>query len=212
MKNHFCKCRWLAGTAGLLILSGCVSLSSLQSPRVLEPKQEFHGFALAGFYDRDQNGLGLYEVDIYGRFGIAKNWDLGYKIYGVPLLFGGIQGDIKYQILAKPLKIAGDLGLSYSRVAGDEDVNVNAFVVQPMILVGDERFYAGAKAVCVATSGRVEIFDSNSFGSRNALPGIVLGAVIEIGKKRQLAPEMNIYFLSKGETMILPAIGLQIRK
>ena len=119
----------LAGTAGLLILSGCVSLSSLQSPRVLEPKQEFHGFALAGFYDQDQNVVGLYEIDIYGRFGIAKNWDLGYKIYGVPLLFGGIQGDIKYQILAKPLKIAGDLGLSYSRVAGGEDVNVSALYI-----------------------------------------------------------------------------------
>ena len=81
-----------------------------------------------------------------------------------------------------------------------------------MILVGDEHFYAGAKAVCVATSGRVEFFDSNSFGSSNALPGIVLGAVIGIGKKRQIVPEMNIYFFSKGETVILPGIGFQIRK
>jgi hypothetical protein len=63
-----------------------------------------------------------------------------------------------------------------------------------------------------ATSGRVEFFDSNSSGSSNALPGIVLGAAIEIGKKRQIVPEMNIYFLSKGEPVILLGIGLQIRK
>lgn len=205
MKKYFCKYHWLTGTGGLLILlSGCVSLSSLQSPKVLEPKQESHGFALAGFYDQDQHKLGLYEVDLYGRFGIAKHWDWGYKIYGIPFWFAGIQGDIKYQILDKPLKIAGDIGLSYARVEND----INTVGVYPMLLVGYQRFYTGVKAVYFISNGEIEFFDS--FRARHALPGIVFGAII--GKKQQIVPEINLYFFPQGEAAILPGIGFQIRK
>jgi hypothetical protein len=194
------------GAVGLLILislSGCVSLSSLQSPQVLEPKQQSHGFALAGFYDHEQNKLELYEIDVYGRFGIAKHWDLGYKIYGIPFWFAGIQQDIKYQILDKSVKIAGDIGISYTRVERE----INVFGFYPMLLVGTERFYAGVKAVYFTSSGGIEFF--GSFRSQT-LSSLVFGVII--GKKQQIVPEINIYFFPQGETAILPGIGFQIRR
>jgi len=61
----------------LLFKKGCISLSTYQSPKILEKGDAQAGVGmLAGFG----------ELSLIGRYGISDRMDIGAKIYGMPVV------------------------------------------------------------------------------------------------------------------------------
>lgn len=193
----------------LLGLTGCFSLSTFQSPQVLEPGQKSLGFGVSGFYIESEDVSGIIEFDIFGRYGLANRLDGGIKIFGLPAIAGGIQGDLKYQVLKDPFFLSFDLASFYATIPTlfDEDENINTFGITPLILVGNRTFYGGAKIYSISRFDKIDLFGSISkLRATESMPALVLGATL--GKNAKIIPEVNIYFFG-GETVLIFGIGLQ---
>jgi len=189
-------------------LNGCVSMSTFQSPQVLERGQNSLGFGVSGFLDETDEKLAIYEFDIFTRYGLANRLDGGIKIFGLPGLFGGIQGDLKYQIIKGPFFVSVDLASFYATAPSifDDDDNINTFGFTPLILVGNRTFFGGAKINYITRIDKIDLFGSSSEFRAKGMPGLVFGAML--GKKAQIIPEVNIYFFD-GESALVFGLGLQ---
>jgi len=189
-------------------LNGCVSLSTLQSPQVLEKGQKSLGLGLSGFYEESSEFVGIYEFDIFARYGLANKLDGGIKVFGLPGLTGGVQGDLKYQVLEKPFFVSLDIASSYAiALSLDDDEKIHIYGITPLILLGNRTFYGGAKINYFTSLNKIDFFGSSSKSRSGAnMPALVFGAML--GKKGKFIPEVNIYFLD-GETALVFGIGLQ---
>ena len=194
----------------LLILTThvrCV-LTTFQSPAVLEPDQRAIGVGASVISDLEKGWLG--EFDIYGRTGINQNLDAGFK-YSLPL---AISGDLKYQILSKPILFSADLGVSYGYIPGiisDASNSTHFIAIQPMLLAGSKHIYGGIKSWIPFMSfsierGGIETDVGIGFGA----PAFFLGA--SIGDKLRILPEANFYLTIGQESydlFLISGIGLQ---
>ena len=111
----------------ILAFTGCIPLTTLQTPEVLAPGKTSGGVGFNGFLDTGENEFGVYEIDIFFRRGLAKRLDGGIKIFGFPGLFGGVQGDVKYQLVDDPFFVAISLGAFYSSADSFGDDNINTY-------------------------------------------------------------------------------------
>jgi hypothetical protein len=202
MKNFY-FCLWAALVA-LILLSGCMSLTTLQSAKTLDPGKVTVGLG-AGLATDGKSGGPVAEAGM--RAGVAKNFDFGAKwSYPLLLFFDG-----KYQVADGSLKVAADLGWSYFSYNGlIGNIHGTSYGWYPMLMIGQDHWYAAVKGVYFSTSGQFDFFGTQSFSdSRWISTNVVFGAVI--GSKWQFMPEVNcIIPMYSGKTIIVPAVGLQI--
>jgi hypothetical protein len=184
----------------LINLTGCMSYTTLQSPKTLDGGEVLFG---AGVSSPDVR-VPLIEVNT--RVGIIRNFDIGAKFDMGSLIFL----DGKYQILRDPINISADLGWSYFSHTGNFGESKGKTTCwYPMIIAGQDHWYVGVKRVHWSTEGEFEIIgDWKYSGSGWFSTNVVAGGIV--GEKVRFMPEVNFIFPDSGErTLIVPAIGIQ---
>jgi len=146
-------CCSLAAILAILLLSSCYSLTTFQSAKVLDPGQAAFGGGAA-----IATG-GVFETTAFGRIGLSQHSDVGFKVFGLPGFGFCLFGDMKYQFLKTVRNAAVDFGASYmdgaSSFGADEWNSVGLY---PTVLFGDEKTYAGAKAVIIMGEIELDLF------------------------------------------------------
>lgn len=133
-------------------------------------------------------------MDIYGRFGIVENLDVGVKLSEFyPFL--KVVTDVKYQILRNPITVSADLGYSFYL----EHITTHGFY--PMILFGKENLYGGIKVIFHSIWGVVEPFDKNVSTGYLIFPGFMVGTAF--GDRVRLLLEAEIYFTDDMKTQLI---------
>lgn len=179
-----------------LLLVHCVSFSTYQTPETLAPKGVVFGGGVAGVVA--DGSLGFGGVELHGRYGLAPKLDMGLKLEGMPGLYYLLMGDVKYQLVGKPLMVSADMGLSVS--AGSRHTNTLGWY--PMILAGTPHLYGGVKAILIRGT-----FDGEAFTVDHPLTGVVLGT--RFGHRFRLLPELNVYFSRRSSPLIFGGVGFQ---
>ena len=188
---------FMAITCAALILSGCVSYTTLQSARPIDPGEVDLDAGTAVFPGKRTSVIP--EVGV--RAGVARNFDMGAKFN----FTGVLSADGKVQFIEKPLRVSADFGWSYFGLRGD--INSTTVAFYPSILVGEDHWYAGVRQTYETSSGTFNIFGPGSFSSDQVSTNIVLGG--SIGDKVRVLPEINIYFREDEKPFIVPALGFQ---
>ncbi len=116
-KNYIFLSLFIVG----LFVSGCGSLSTFQNAEVTPTGKAVIGGGvngivntIGGISDEGESSMLFPVPEIYGRYGLAKDWDAGIK-YTLPLT---ISGDIKYQLIDGPVAVAFNPGCSMFIIGG----------------------------------------------------------------------------------------------
>ena len=192
----------------LFLYCGCWSLSTFQSPVVLEKGKNSGGIGFTGFIDKEEGQLEFYEFDIFLRWGLFHDFEGGIKIFGLPALGGGIQGDLKYQVIEGPIFIAVDMAIFYAlgpKIATDEFIHTYGYT--PMILIGSKTIYCGFKNI-FSFSGDELSLGSSSRRIEASLPALVFG--LSIGESFQIMPELN-YYIGPEDNLFVLGLGLRFK-
>ncbi|UCG42004.1 MAG: hypothetical protein JSU73_08945 [candidate division WOR-3 bacterium] len=151
-----------------------------QSPEVLEPGEHAVGVGGAGAVVSAPE-VRPHELDLFYRIGMDGNTDLGGRLlYSFNTTVDDRRAltflvDGKHCVRTGPLRIAGDLGLSWTPAAWW------AIGIHPTVMFGTERLYAGA---------RMSIYKSGSwYGWHEGLPSFTVGA--KLGKRFYVMPEVT---------------------
>jgi hypothetical protein len=181
----------------LIFLTGCMSYTTLQSSKTLEPGQVIIGGGISE--------SGTIRSEVNSRVGVVKRFDVGAKIEAGPLYFV----DGKYQILQGPINVSADLGWAYFSYDGDFGQDKGKFTSwYPMLMVGQDHWYIALKEVYFSAQSDFELFGAWKFkGSGWISTNITAGAIV--GEKVRFLPEMNLIISRGGSAVIVPAIGLQ---
>jgi hypothetical protein len=184
------------------LLSGCMSYTTLQSPKTLGPGKVILGGGAA--LPISDNEVKVYP-EINARIGLFNHFDIGAK-YSAPSLFFF---DGKYQIIENPFYLSADLGWSYFSYDGSIAGSKGTFTAwYPMIIAGQDHWYAAVKEVYGETQGEVDIFGLFKFSSSGWLStNVTVGGII--GTNVRLLPELNFIIPNKGKVLFVPAFGLQ---
>ncbi len=178
----------------------CMSLTTFQTPEVLEKDKKLFG---VGFMQRlDESSNTNPTSEFYIRRHLFNNVDAGIRFMGIPFLLGLSIVDVKWSIIKKPIYVTLDFAVS--RWALDiESKPVIGFY--PMIMVGNKRLYAGYKYNYLKfESGICGIFDLDR-ELEISEPSIVLGS--SIGKNLFIQPEVNLFFLKNGKSFSVYSLG-----
>jgi hypothetical protein len=180
--------------AVVVIFSGCISYTTLQTPETLPPGKVAVGVGAAV-------GTGaMFEVG--GRVGLAKNLDAGVKVALPRLVFT----DAKVQLTDGPVLVATDLGFSYMNTSEDGNgVTVNSYGLYPMLLVGGRHWYVGGKGIYFWTNGTMDILGGSGWLGSAAVAGIWLGT-----DDIKLLLEGNAFFFRSGTPVFLGGVGVQL--
>jgi hypothetical protein len=186
----------------VIIFTGCASFSTYQSPEVLEPQEKALGIGFSEIFNADNSKITSGPMEIYGRFGIVKNLDVGVKLAGfIPWLT--VFTDVKYQFLREPIMVSADLGYSFFHL---EDITTHG--LYPMVLLGRKYLYGGIKAIYLSSWGTIEPFDESAISGHLFFPGVVVGT--SFGDRTRLLLEANIYFTEDRNTpLIFMGVALQ---
>ena len=124
--------KYIFVTVLALLFSGCVSMSTLQTARVLEENEKEFGFAAYTMTDytllieteEDEDELTSITggtIEAFTRTSIGKNFDMGVKAYFIGAIVDG-----KYQFYdGDRFAMALDLGIGYNRLtASDEKITI----------------------------------------------------------------------------------------
>ncbi len=165
----------------LMNSTGCVSYSTLQTPKVLENNEVMVGLGATTDFETDENPV----LEIYTRWAAFKDFDMGVKITGVPFAVGIIGWDIKYQALNidSTFYVALDFGLSHS--SGDFGKTIGYY---PAVFIGNERFFGGAKVIII--DSEVDLFGKHKISGN--VPVIFIGT--SIGDNWRILPVANLLF------------------
>ena len=186
-------CCPLAAIFAAVMLNGCVSFTTFQSPKVLEPEQ----VALGGGVAVGTNGP--YEAAVYGRVGLLNQSEVGFKAFGIPGLSLGVFGDIKHQFLKDPPYGTVDFGVSY--ISGIVDL-------YPMLLLGNENAHAGGKIVYFFVGEEFDLFGSDEEDYFSAwFPMIFVGA--SLGGSVRFMPEITVS-LPPGPVLLWAGVAIQL--
>ena len=123
-----------------LLLAGCSSMSVFQSPGVLPKGKTETGIGTSFITNEEE--LYFVNLEVHTRRGLGKNWEAGAKLFGLPVLIGGVMGEIKYQLLDKPFLVSADLGASCLLTR-----DLNYFEGYPMLIFGIDRIYGGYRGI-----------------------------------------------------------------
>lgn len=188
-----------------LSLSGCVSYTTLQSAKTLDPGEVHLGAGAGCLASEDRTPV---QLELGMRVGIVQNFDAGAKYIMPNFIFL----DGKYQILSGPVNLSFDLGYSYFRYFGDfsHSSKGSGSAWYPMLIVGQDYWYAGIKRVYFSTQGEIEVIGLNKFETSGWMStNIVAGGII--GTSVRLLPEINIIIPPRGKTLVVPALGFQFQ-
>lgn len=192
--------------ATTLLVGGCASYTTLQSPRTLRPGKVQLGAGTAIVATGSEPAL---IPEFGGRVGVARHFDVGAKYMMPGLLFG----DAKLQLLdarhEAPFDLALDLGVSHTSFdSEDDDGSLSCTGLYPALLIGKDFWYAGAKATYLFIDGKGDFgdvgvtFDASGLAYTTFVAGLVLGQTL------QFLPEVNLHVNSEGEPLLMPAISL----
>jgi hypothetical protein len=178
----------------LFISCGSYSMSTVQSPKVLEPEDKAFGinvFQPSIPFDTASLGLKSPILEIFGRFGQYKYIDFGGKI-GFPIGQGIVSapyfyGDFKYQIIDKPIYTSFIGGFSFA-----PSLLTFTYAFHTTLLIGTDYLYVGPKYYYLFEIG--------------SLPGAILGSQFGF-KYVKLYPELNIYWIGSNKIYV-PSIGI----
>ena len=149
----------------LIVTSGC-AVATFQNPKVLNPGEKAIGIGSAGYYELKYDESYFAEFNLYGRFGIEKNKEIGIK-YLFPT---GVCGDVKLQLIDSPIFVSFDFGISYSFYIDYNEMDAASILgFYPMLLIGTEHLYGGIK---------YNYFINETYLRTETLryPGLMLGA------------------------------------
>lgn len=208
-KEISCLIKYLTAILlSLSIFSGCYSLSTFQSPVVLEKGEISGGFGFTGYIDQEEGQLQFYEFDTFLRGGLLEDFEGGLKLYGFPALGGGLQGDFKYQVIEDPVFIAVDMAVFYAlgpKIASEDYSHTYGYT--PMILVGNKTFYCGYKYIIGFVDAGLSL-GSSSRSLEAKAPALIFG--LTIGESFQIMPEINYYF-GPDENLVMLGLGFQLK-
>ena len=185
-----------------VLLSGCMSYTTLQSAKTLEPGKVIVGgggaLPIAG------KDVAFYP-ELSARIGLFNHFDMGLK-YSIPSL---IFLDGKYQLIEQPFYLSADLGWSYFSYSESIGSSKGTFTGwYPMVIVGQDHWYAAVKEVYFTMQGEIDVFGLYKYSASGWIStNVVVGGII--GTKVRLLPELNFIIPKKGNTLIVPALGLQ---
>ena len=186
----------------LFYCTGCISYSTLQSAKTLDPGKVLIGGG-SSFPIVDNKVTSSPEFN--ARVGIVQKFDVGAKC-ALPALYFL---DGKYQIIDEPIALSADLGwsyFSYSGIVGNSKGTSTGWY--PMLIAGQDHWYVAVKEIYFMTKGEFEFFGLNKVeGSGWLSTNFVVGGVI--GTNVRLLPELNLLVPRKGKSLLVPAIGLQ---
>ncbi|MBN1151306.1 hypothetical protein JXA84_08825 [candidate division WOR-3 bacterium] len=183
-------------------MSGCVTYSTLQSPKTLEKGD--YSVVIAGskfvFQDSGETRLGSGSIDVFARAGLKHNLDFGCK---ATVYEGGefnLFSDVKYRFLERPVMVSGDAGALIS-------FRTNGLYL--MALAGNDNIYTGIKAMFVHEQPNSThiLAEDTAYIPKNAL-GLVLGG--GVGSFIKIVPELNVYFSDGYEPMYLFSCGIRL--
>jgi len=187
----------------LLVLSGCPSLSTMQTPSTVPKGELRYGVGLEGVgYSETKSGDGpstvsLPQFEVNARYGITDNIDIGAKAYLIGAEVGG-----KYQFAKGTFEAAVAPAVSYISInssdAGNSDSLSVAYLHLPLLLgykVTDWLEFAfGPKALyAIATGTASDSTNQSSATSSGFMAGGFASIQLRIGKAFWLAPEINVY-------------------
>lgn len=183
-------------------INGCMSYTTLQSAKTLKPGKVILG---GGAAIPISNNEAQFYPELNARVGIFNHMDIGVK-YSVPSL---IFLDGKYQIIEKPFYLSADLGWSYYSYSGGIGDSKGTFTGwYPMIIVGQDHWYAAVKEVYFTTQGEINVFGLYKYNDSGWIStNVVVGGII--GTNVRLLPEINFIIPDKGKVLFVPALGLQ---
>lgn len=170
----------------LLFLSGCMTFSTLQSPKTLERGDYSVGIAGSKFAFSDSRGqkMGSGSFDVFARAGMKHNMYFGFK---TTVYEGGsfnLFADVKYRFLERPFMISGDVGTLIS-------FRTNGLYL--LALAGNDNIYTGLKAMFIheqpSSTQTILNDEDTAFIPKNAV-GFVLGG--GIGSFVKIIPELNV--------------------
>ena len=181
----------------LLLLSGCASVTTFQTPEVIEKDSSLLGAGLSASLNTGDSKILMPAFECYARKGLTKKTDGGLKIFGLPCGFGGIVADIKYQLFDGPISVSGDLGASVSAVKVEDYQWTFAFY--PMLLFGTDRAYVGVRSI------------HTGIGKFDHIPGIFLG--LSLGDTFRVMPEVSYHFIrDEDEGFFTFGLGFQSKR
>ncbi len=200
------KAAW--GLVGIALLSGCTSLSSLQTARVMPPgaSRFFVGGGLVRSSILNSGGStnadGLPFVEGGARYGFIEKWDLGVK-YTLP---GMLSGDVKLNIYEdEAWAFALGFGVGYMAIENaSTDPNAPGFkqevldVIVPVYLSYDASpgigFYVSPRYIHREASSIMQLIGS-ALGLRF---GNTAGAFVEIAAAADLKSDFDQVQLNLG--------------
>jgi hypothetical protein len=185
-----------------ILLSGCMSYTTLQSPKTLESGQVILGGGIATSFEG-----GRPSVEFNSRIGILHKFDVGAKIVIPSLYFV----DAKYQILDEPVAMSADLGWSsFSNSSQSSDDKGTTTAWYPMLIIGQDHWYVGVKQVFLRSTGQFEFFGTQKFSYSGLWStNVVIGGIF--GTNIRMMPEINFIMLNGGnKPIIVPAVGVQV--
>ncbi|MEO0143812.1 MAG: hypothetical protein ABIL49_02295 [candidate division WOR-3 bacterium] len=201
-------------------LSGCIAVSTYQTP-VTTPKDDISfGFSLSGFFSPDT----LYELPpitvptFSFRYGLSDNSDIGFSFVGFPFFFGTNYVDYKYQITNTGLLSAIDIGSGFWVWFGDFFDVRNPYFVLPFVGLsfGNERVFFGGRINYATYSQYTRYRENNQDvwkreSTSFAFTSLFLGFTLGKGSFK-FAPEFDFIIpISQIQTLkdqaFLPALG-----
>jgi hypothetical protein len=151
----------------LLILSGCVSLATYQTPYTIKKDELSWGLSTSGYVYYSNNRVGGVDgipikvtynnIEVggipisipafYFRHGLSDNVDLGFSFVGFPF-FGSTYLDLKNQFIRRENFVgSSSVGMGFWFWFSETDNIRNFTFLQPFFVLsfGNERIYAGTK-------------------------------------------------------------------
>lgn len=200
------KCTCLG--ALMVALSGCVSLSTFQSPNTVDEGATELGLGISFMNAAGEEDFFLGETALIGRHGLGERMDVGAKLWATPAVLIvpatlGVYGDVRYQIIRDPVYVSASMGVSYfsAGTADDDTFRMETAAIYPTLMAGTRQLYAGVKWTRMFAT--TDAFD-DVLGE--GFPGLVAGT--RLGSRFIFMPELNIHF---GEqTVFLPGAAFQL--
>jgi hypothetical protein len=172
----------------LMLLNGCISLTTFQTPNVIRPNQSYIGFGMSGQLGYGYGYIKSAHFETSARRGIIKNLDAGFKLYTY-----GFWGDIKYQLISSPFYLSADIGASFVQ-GSNLDTYRRVWGLYPMIIMGTKKFYGGLKYIYINDTHFTSEYQYN-YTTTPTFPVVFVASCI--GDRFKIIPELSFFFVNK---------------
>ena len=187
-----------------LLLSGCPSLSTLQTASTVPAGETRFAVGIEGFgIAVEDASITLPQVEFGVRYGVSDSIDLGGKVY-----LGGAEAGMKFQYLDGGMDGAIAPAISFMSIStGSGDTSSSLSVLYfhlpflfgahmgDMLTLGFGPKFLGILAFGEATSGS----DTESAAGTGMMGGGYLQLAMQLGDAFWLAPEFNAYVPMTGD-------------